>query len=41
MVIHYNDGGKLTCSEIELGANCVYADKLYEIPIDDIDYISD
>ena len=41
MVIHYNDGGKLTCSEIEFGANCVYADKLYEIHIDDIDYISD
>lgn len=41
MVIHYKDGSRLTCSEIELDANCVYADKLYEIPIDDIDYISD
>lgn len=41
MVIYYKNGGKLTCSEIELDANNVYADKLHEIPIDDIDYISD
>lgn len=41
MVIHYKDGSKLTCSEIELSADYVYADKLYPVNINEIDYISD
>lgn len=35
------DGSKLTCSEIELDVNYVYVNRLHEISIDDIDYISD
>ena len=41
MRIVYKDGGVLECYRLELTELCAYADEIYTIPYDEIDYVED
>ena len=41
MRIVYTDGGVLECHRLELTELCAYADEMYTIPYDEIDYVED
>ena len=41
MRVVYKDGGVLTCSRIEFYELAIYADEVYVVPYDEIDYVED
>lgn len=41
MQIVYNDGGRLSCSFIEIHEDALYCDEMYVVALDEICYITE